>query len=206
MKKISSLISKYALICFFFVSCTHQSFQTQLIDIHQIDPSISLDVRYATEQNFTGKVLYKSSRVYLIKEVAEQLVKVNQYLKDNYKLQIKIYDGYRPLSVQKKMWEIIPDERYVANPSKGSRHNRGCAVDLTLIDSTGNELDMGTPYDDFTEKSHIDFKELPEHVLNNRKILREAMMKFGFIPLQTEWWHFDYKHWENYPVLDVEIK
>jgi D-alanyl-D-alanine dipeptidase len=104
------------------------------------------------------------------------------------------------------MWEIIPDERYVANPQKGSRHNRGCAVDLTLIDSTGKELDMGTPYDDFSEKSHIDFFQLPDTVINNRKLLQEVIIKFGFIPLKTEWWHFDYKDWEKYPVLDIEIK
>lgn len=106
----------------------------------------------------------------------------------------------------KRMWEIMPDERYVANPSKGSRHNRGCAVDLTLIDSLGNELDMGTSYDDFTEKSHIDYQDLPPKVLQNRKLLRETMMKFGFVPMRTEWWHFDYKDWKKYPILDIDIE
>lgn len=206
MKKFQPLLSSLFLICFFISACYQPKSEINLIDIHQLDPTIKLDVRYATENNFTGKILYSSSRVYLVREVAEQLVKVNQYLKDNYKLQIKIYDGYRPLSVQKKMWELIPDERYVANPAKGSRHNRGCAVDLTLIDSLGNELDMGIPYDDFTEKAHIDYLNLPEIVLTNRKILQEAMMKFGFIPLMTEWWHFDYKDWKNYPVLDIDVK
>jgi len=127
-------------------------------------------------------------------------------LKEKYNLRLKVYDGYRPLSVQKKMWAIMPDERYVANPAKGSRHNRGCAVDLTLVDSLGNELDMGTPYDDFTEKSHIDYKNLPPEVLRNRRILQEAMTKFNFILMRTEWWHFDYKGWEKYPILDIPIK
>ncbi|MCX7610742.1 MAG: hypothetical protein N2043_04025, partial [Ignavibacterium sp.] len=96
--------------------------------------------------------------------------------------------------------------RYVANPAKGSRHNRGCAVDVTLVDSLGNELDMGTPYDDFTEKSHIDYFDFPAKVLENRKLLKDVMMKFGFIPLKTEWWHFDYKGWENFPILNQEIR
>ncbi len=206
MKKLQTLISIWLSICFFFSSCYQTKNEIQLVDIHQLDSTIKLDIRYATENNFTGKILYKSSRVYLVKEAAEQLVKVNQYLKSKYNLRIKIYDGYRPLSVQKKMWEIVPDERYVANPSKGSRHNRGCAVDLTLIDSLGNELDMGTPYDDFSEKSHIDYKNFPEQILKNRELLQEAMTRFGFIPLKTEWWHFDYKEWNKFPILDIEIK
>lgn len=206
MKKICSVLFSVSIFCFFLSSCISINSKYKLINIQQLDSTIIVDVKYATENNFTGKILYQSSKVFLIEEAAKNLVKANQYLKENYGLKLKIYDGYRPLSVQKKMWEIIPDERYVANPQKGSRHNRGCAVDLTLIDSTGKELDMGTPYDDFSEKSHIDFFQLPDTVINNRKLLQEVMIKFGFIPLKTEWWHFDYKDWEKYPVLDIEIK
>ncbi|MCX7611899.1 MAG: M15 family metallopeptidase, partial [Ignavibacterium sp.] len=137
-----STLSFVLIISFSFCSTSKNS--VELVDIHQLDPTIILDVRYATKNNFTGEVLYSTSKVYLIKEVAVQLIQANEYLKKNYGLRIKIYDGYRPLSVQKKMWEIMPDERYVANPAKGSRHNRGCAVDVTLVDSLGNELDMGT--------------------------------------------------------------
>lgn len=205
MKSIRFILS--GILLFISINtCFTQKFSHNLIDIHKIDSTIKLDVKYATINNFTGVVLYKSAKVFLIKEAAEQLVKANNYLKKKYYLQIKIFDGYRPLSVQKRMWEIMPDERYVANPSKGSRHNRGCAVDLTLIDSLGNELDMGTPYDDFTEKSHIDYQDLPPKVLQNRKLLRETMMKFGFVPMRTEWWHFDYKDWKKYPILDIDIE
>ncbi|NPV12485.1 MAG: D-alanyl-D-alanine dipeptidase [Ignavibacteria bacterium] len=200
------LISFYLIICFLFINNSVFSQISRLVNIQELDSTILVDVRYATENNFTGQKLYETNKVYLIKEASESLVKVNQYLKKKYNLRLKIFDGYRPLSVQKKMWAIMPDERYVANPAKGSRHNRGCAVDLTLVDSLGNELDMGTPYDDFTEKSHIDYKNLPERVLQNRKILQEAMTKFNFLPMRTEWWHFDYKGWEKYPILDIKIK
>ncbi|MEJ5306636.1 MAG: M15 family metallopeptidase [Ignavibacteria bacterium] len=200
------LISFYLIICFLFINNSVFSQISRLVNIQELDSTILVDVRYATENNFTGQKLYETNKVYLIKEAAESLVKVNQYLKKKYNLRLKIFDGYRPLFVQKKMWAIMPDERYVANPAKGSRHNRGCAVDLTLVDSLGNELDMGTPYDDFTEKSQIDYKNLPERVLQNRKILQEAMTKFNFLPMRTEWWHFDYKGWEKYPILDIKIK
>lgn len=206
MKKINTLISILFLICFFSFIGNSYSQKHQLVNIQELDSTILLDVRYATENNFTGQKLYETNKVFLIKKVAESLVKAHKYLKEKYNLRLKIYDGYRPLSVQKKMWKIMPDEKYVANPAKGSRHNRGCAVDLTLVDSLGNELDMGTPYDDFTEKAHIDYVNLPDKILRNRKILQEAMTKFGFKPMRTEWWHFDYKDWEKYPILDVEIK
>ncbi len=179
--------------------------QPRLVCITNLDSTITTDVKYSTTNNFTGQVLYSSNKVYFVPEVAEAIIKVNNYLKTKYKLQIKIFDGYRPLSVQKKMWEIYPDERYVANPVKGSRHNRGCAVDLTLVDMNGKELDMGTAYDDFSEKSHINYKNLPPHVLKNRRILIETMKMFGFIPNKTEWWHFDYRDWKKYPILDVPI-
>ena len=206
MQKKFIFISLLSIFCFILNNCSTIKNSIQLVELQQLDSTIIIDVRYATKNNFTGEILYPTSKIYLIDKVAFQIVKVNQYLKDHYGLRLKIFDGYRPLSVQKKMWSIIPDERYVANPKKGSRHNRGCAVDLTLIDSTGNELDMGTKYDDFTEKSHIDFYDLPDHVIKNRRLLLETMTKFGFTPLQTEWWHFDYKDWERYPILDIEIK
>lgn len=206
MKKIYLLISFCSLLCFIFFVETVYSQKYRLINVQELDSTILIDVRYATKNNFTGQKLYETNKVYLIKEVAEALVRVNLYLKEKYNLRLKVYDGYRPLSVQRKMWKILPDERYVANPAKGSRHNRGCAVDLTLVDSLGNELNMGTPYDDFTEKAHIDYTDLPSEVLRNRKILQEAMCKFGFKIMRTEWWHFDYKDWEKYPILDIEIK
>jgi len=206
MKKFDFLISLAFALSFLFLVDSLYAQRSKLVNIQELDSTILIDVRYATENNFTGQKLYETDKVYLIKEAAQDLVKANKYLKEKYNLRLKIYDGYRPLSVQKKMWAIMPDDRYVANPAKGSRHNRGCAVDLTLVDSLGNELDMGTPYDDFTEKSHIDYKNLPPEVLRNRRILQEAMTKFNFTPMRTEWWHFDYKGWEKYPILDIPIK
>jgi len=206
MKKFDFLISFAFALSFLFLVDSLYAQRSKLVNIQELDSTILIDVRYATKNNFTGQKLYETDKVYLIKEAAQDLVKANKYLKEKYNLRLKIYDGYRPLSVQKKMWAIMPDDRYIANPAKGSRHNRGCAVDLTLVDSLGNELDMGTPYDDFTEKSHIDYKNLPPEVLRNRRILQEAMTKFNFTPMRTEWWHFDYKGWEKYPILDIPIK
>ncbi|MGE5402280.1 MAG: M15 family metallopeptidase [Ignavibacteriales bacterium] len=179
---------------------------TSIVPLRSIDSTIATDVRYATANNFTGKVLYPTANVYLRKVVAEKLALVQKELVSTHKLRLKVFDGYRPLSVQRKLWEIMPDSRYVANPKNGSRHNRGAAVDLTLIDSTGRELDMGTPYDDFTEKAHRNFDKLPAEVIENRKLLENAMVKYGFEPLDTEWWHFDYSGWKNFSILDYEIK
>ncbi len=193
----------FFLILFFFVSLNaFAQSDTSLVFLGDVDSTIATDVRYATTNNFTHQVLYPTSKVYLRKIVAEHLKMVNDYVKKKYGLRLKVFDGYRPLSVQKKMWQIVPDSRYVANPKNGSRHNRGAAVDLTLIDSTGKKLDMGTDFDDFTEKAHPDYPNLPEKVKRNRKILREAMMKFGFLPLKTEWWHFDFHGWKKFHILD----
>jgi D-alanyl-D-alanine dipeptidase len=117
-----------------------------------------------------------------------------------------MYDCYRPLSVQKKFWALVPDERYVANPAKGSRHNRGMAVDLTVVDREGRELAMPTPYDDFTERAHRDFMNLSPEQLRNRELLEKVMVKHGFEPFPTEWWHFDFKGWEAYPVMDTPFR
>ncbi len=189
-----------------FISDLSAQHDTSIVYLGDIDSTIITDVRYATTDNFTGKVLYPTDKVYLRKIVAEKLAEVNSYLKDNYNYRIKIFDGFRPISVQKLMWEIYPDNRYVADPKTGSRHNRGAAVDITIIDSLGNELNMGTDYDNFTEMAHYDYQDLPDKVKNNRKLLREVMMKFGFEPLETEWWHFDYKDWKNYAIIDFEFK
>ncbi len=195
-------------IFFFFFAftlyCPAQS-DTAIVALNSIDSTIIQDVRYATRNNFTGKVLYPTGNVFIRKIVGEKLSLANKYLKEKFNLKIKIFDGYRPLSVQKQMWELVPDPRYVADPAKGSRHNRGAAVDITLVDSLNRELDMGTEYDNFTERAHYDFPNLTAKQRENRKLLREVMMKFGFEPLETEWWHFDYKGWKRFSVLDIKI-
>ena len=194
----------FIIFLFTFISLNAQS-DTSIVPLSSIDSTIVTDVKYATANNFTGQVLYPTDKVYIRKIVGEALAKVQAYLLENYNLQIKVFDGYRPLSVQKKMWKIMPDDRYVANPAKGSRHNRGAAVDLTLIDSTGSELEMGTEYDNFTKKAHYDYPNLSEEVKSNRKILLDAMVKFGFSPIESEWWHFDFNGWKKFSILDYQI-
>jgi beta-N-acetylhexosaminidase len=175
-----------------------------LVDISRLDPTIRLDIRYATADNFTGQVVYPAPRCLLREDVAEKLVRAHQKLQAaGYGL--KVYDGYRPLAVQKKFWAIMPVEDYVADPFKGSRHNRGAAVDVGLVDSRGNELPMPSGYDDFTEKAHRDYTGASEEELRNRAILEEAMVSEGFLPFPSEWWHFDAQGWENYPVSDQPL-
>jgi len=171
------------------------------VDIMKLDSSIRLDIRYATPNNFTGKVVYPCSRCLLRKDVAEKLVLVHRELKEK-GLGLKIYDCYRPLSVQKRFWEILPDERYVADPAKGSRHNRGSAVDVGLTKINGGDLLMPSEYDDFSEKAHRGNTQAPEEARQNSTLLEEAMKRVGFIPFPTEWWHFDFPGWEKYPLFD----
>ena len=179
-----------------------------LIDIQKLIPNLEVDIKYATENNFTNKKVYSVAKLFLIEPTANALKAASDEFNTlGYK--IKVWDGYRPLSAQYIFWKLVPDERYVADPKKGSRHNRGCAIDLTLIDKNGKELDMGTDFDDFTEKAHRSYKDLPQEVLRNRKLLQDIMEKNHFIGWENEWWHFDFEDWMHYPVLDIafdEIK
>jgi len=202
MKKITIIIIH---VLFAFSILNAQS-DTLIVPLHSIDSTIVTDVKYATKNNFTGEILYPTDKIYIRKIVGVALSKIQTDLLVNHNYKLKIFDGYRPLSVQKKMWEILPDDNYVANPATGSRHNRGAAVDVTIIDSLGNELEMGTEYDNFTEKAHFAFSDLPENVKANRILLRNIMMKYGFNPIKTEWWHFDFSGWENFSILDVKIE
>jgi zinc D-Ala-D-Ala dipeptidase len=175
-----------------------------LVDVSSVIPDIEIDSKYATKDNFTKKIIYPIAKCYLIEEVARALnVASEDFNKLGYK--IKVWDGYRPLKTQYIFWELVPDERYVANPRQGSRHNRGCAVDLTLIDKNGKELNMGTDFDDFTEKAHRDFQDFPSEILMNRQLLQNIMEKNHFVGWKNEWWHFDFEGWENYPILDIDF-
>jgi zinc D-Ala-D-Ala dipeptidase len=176
---------------------------TALVDIRSINPNIALDIRYATTNNFVKQKLYSQPRCILRAAVAQQLSQVQTDLEKR-GLGLKVYDCYRPLAVQRALWAIKPDDRYVANPKNGSRHNRGAAVDLTLVDrKTGKELPMPTAFDDFTERASRSYSNLPENVRKNRQTLEDAMVKAGFIPLSSEWWHFDGKGWQNYAIRDI---
>jgi D-alanyl-D-alanine dipeptidase len=173
----------------------------ELVDLPKVHAGVRLDIRYATTNNFTGKKVYDKAECRLRRPVAEKLAEVQREL-EREGLGLKVWDCYRPISVQKKFWELVPDERYVANPAKGSRHNRGAAVDLTLVDRNGRELPMPTGYDDFSERAHRDFRELPADAIRNRERLERVMVKHGFVPFQTEWWHFDFAGWEKYPLIE----
>ncbi len=197
---ISSVVFLPALLC---LSCRHQTNPLDLVDVQKVIPGIVLDIRYATTNNFTGQKLYPSARCFLRREAAEHLKAVQHDLHEQ-GFALKIFDGYRPLSVQKKMWAIYPHEGFVANPAKGSRHNRGAAVDLTLIHLDGSEVLMPTGFDDFTEKAHRKYMELPPDVIQNRELLETAMRKHDFRGLDTEWWHFDFRDWRLYEILDID--
>ncbi len=190
----------------FSFACGRQTFDNpNLVEVRSINPNIQLDIRYATDSNFTHQRLYPVAKCYLRKEAAESLSAVQKEL-EKMGLGLKVFDGYRPLSIQKKMWKIFPDDRYVANPATGSRHNRGAAVDVTLVDSLGHELEMPTGFDDFTDRAHRDYNNLPKNEIQNRKFLQEVMERHGFVGLSTEWWHFDLKDWKKYPIVDIPIK
>lgn len=178
----------------------------QMVDLRKIIPQLVLDLKYATIHNFMHQKLYPPTQTtFLRKPAADSLKKVVEYLKKQ-NLTIKIFDAYRPYSITEEMWEKVKDDRYAADPSKGSGHNRGTAVDLTLIDlQTKKELPMGTGFDNFTDTAHIDFLNLPSQVLKNRNILRSVMEKYGFIQLTTEWWHYYLPNSSSYELLDISF-
>ncbi|RXK58352.1 peptidase M15 [Lacibacter luteus] len=182
--------------------------QKQMVELKTKMPGLVYDLRYATVNNFVKLPLYPvtTTSTFLRLPAANALQQVQQELKQK-GLGLKIFDAYRPYSVTIKFWELIKDERYVANPSKGSGHNRGLAVDLTIIDlKTGIELDMGTGFDNFSDTAHHSFTQLSTTVLQNRKVLKEVMLKHGFTALETEWWHYYWPNNRNYEVLDLDFK
>ncbi len=177
-----------------------------LVDIHKINPNIRLDIRYATENNFIGRAVYPDDRCFVRYAAAVRLDSIQKELEE-IGLGLKIFDGFRPLEVQCLMWEVMPDPRYVANPYKnGSRHNRGAAVDVSLVDSSGKELKMPTGFDDFTVRAHQAYQKLPSAVKRNRWILRTIMEKYGFKPITSEWWHYDLKNWQRFDIIDVPLE
>lgn len=177
----------------------------RLVDILTVNPRIQLDMPYATTNNFTLRKLYTQARCLLRAETAERLSQVQIDL-ETQNLGLQVYDCYRPLSVQKLMWKLVPDDRFVANPVYGSRHNRGSAVDITLVDHKSKELNMPSEFDNFSIRSSLNYSGGSAESRNNRQILQTAMKKRGFLPLQTEWWHFDDPHWKQYSVMDISLE
>ncbi len=178
----------------------------QLVEIKKAIPNIALDIRYATRNNFMNQVMYKEARAFARKPVVAQLKRVQSALnKKGYGL--KIFDGYRPYTVTQAFYKKAKHKNFVANPKKGSKHNRGCAIDLTLIDlKTGKEVQMPTPYDSFAPEASPSYSNLPPAVIKNRALLITTMQSYGFRVLSNEWWHFDFIGWKKYPLMDIPFE
>lgn len=179
----------------------------QLVELQRVVPDIHLEVRYATANNFMKKVLYPQPRVFVRREVAHALGRVQRRLAAR-NLSLLVFDGYRPWRITKKMWDDTPpkDRGFVANPQKGSKHNRGGAVDLTLYDlKTSKPLEMTSAYDEFSPRAAFNYKGGSARSHINRDLLRHCMEAEGFQVLPHEWWHFDYKGWKDFPLLDYSF-
>lgn len=176
--------------------------RNDLVDVADFIPGIGVDVRYAGVNHGFGRAFYTSDRARLRRGTAEKLRAAQEALTGaGYGL--LVWDAYRPLSVQARMWEINPDPSFVAPPERGSRHNRGAAVDVTLIDLSGRELEMPTDFDQFTGQAHSECESVSPTALRHREILRNAMLAAGFTGINNEWWHFDDPDWRDYDLLDV---
>ncbi|WP_084524047.1 M15 family metallopeptidase [Adhaeribacter aquaticus] len=179
--------------------------KTDLVELTQLDSTLHLDIRYATNNNFVGRPVYTEARAFLQRPAAEALVKVNKELKP-LGLGLVIFDGYRPWSVTKLFWDITPKQykKFVANPKQGSRHNRGCAVDLSLYDlASGKQVEMPGEYDEMTKRSYPNYMGGTKEQRKMRDLLRSKMEANGFTVFEVEWWHFDYKDWRFYRIQNI---
>lgn len=173
---------------------------SEFTDVTVLDPSIRLDIRYATTDNFTKAKIYDCPRCLLRPEAAQALVKAHKALQKK-GLGLKMFDCYRPRPYQQRLWDKVPNPDYVTPPAKGSMHSRGAAVDLTIVDERGLELDMGTEYDFFGREAHTDYTGHSAKVQANRDLLRETLATVGFKGIRTEWWHFSFQG-KDYPLSD----
>lgn len=174
-----------------------------LIEISKAIPGIKLDIRYATRNNFMKQVMYKQARAFARRPVVQQLRLIQAELKTK-GYALKIFDAYRPYAITVEFYKKASDKHFVADPAKGSKHNRGCAVDLTLIDlKTGKDLPMPTPYDSFDAAAAPYYKNLPATLIKNRDFLIQTMHAHGFKVIDNEWWHFDFTGWSNYELMDI---
>lgn len=178
-----------------------------LIDVQTVENlPVFVSLRYATENNFTGKKIYSSAKCYLHKDAVEGLKKaVTLAAQEKEPFTFCLWDCYRPQDEHRKLWQAKPDPSYVAMPKRGSRHSRGMAVDLTPCDFNGNPLQMPTDFDSFTKEAHMDFYDLPADILARREALKRIMTAAGFTYTRTEWWHFDRKGWKKKPLLNIPI-
>jgi beta-N-acetylhexosaminidase/D-alanyl-D-alanine dipeptidase len=184
---------------------------SDFIDVQTLLPKVQLDMRYAGTNNFVGKVIYPNARCLLRRPVALALQEAQRLLAAQ-RLQILVWDCYRPFSVQERFWELVPDRRYVAEPirrngrlARGSKHNRGAAVDLGLLELDGSPVPLPTDHDDFSARAHHDAKGIPAAARANAQKLRAAMESAGFQGIETEWWHFDHHSWRTFELSDEPL-
>ena len=199
---------KYLIVFFIIIPCNTFDIidgQQPLVNLESFTTEFAYEIRYASSNNFMKVPLYKCEACLLQEDVASALDQANQYFcEQGYK--IKIYDCYRPLDIQKKMWEKVPNAIYVANPYEGgSVHNRGAAVDITLVTLDDCFVDMGTDYDYFGREAHIDYEGHSKSILSNRKLLRDGMKLFGFDTIQSEWWHFSFRKINRFPIMNTPL-
>jgi zinc D-Ala-D-Ala dipeptidase len=191
-----------------YLSTVSADSSKKMVELKSLIPGIVYELRYAGKNNFMKRRMYAANtrNTFMRLPAAKALLAVqNKLSAQGYGL--KIWDAYRPYSVTEKFWDMVRDERYVANPAKGSGHNRGIAVDLTIIElATGKELDMGTGFDNFTDTAHHTFTNLSAEVLRNRKLLRDAMEAAGFVFFESEWWHYSLPNPARYELLDISFK
>lgn len=184
----------------------HRDPDKRLVNLETFIPGIAIDIRYATANNFMHRQLYPIAKAYLRYPAALALREVETELAAQ-ELGLKIFDAYRPYSITEAMWEPIKDADFVADPRQGSRHNRGAAVDLTLIDlHTGQEVPMPSNYDEFSDRARRNYTRGSAEQLANRQKLEEVMKRHAFEPLPSEWWHFDYSGWKDFELMDVPLE
>lgn len=172
------------------------------VDVSFLDPTVVIDMRYATTNNFVNEKMYECGRCFLRKEVAEAMLTAHKQLQEQGYGGLKMFDCYRPRPIQQKLWDKVPNPSYVTPPSRGSMHNRGAAVDLTIVDSTGTELDMGTEFDYFGKEAHHTYTEHSDTIQTNRDLLKSTMESVGFSSIRTEWWHYSFKG-KSYQLSDM---
>jgi D-alanyl-D-alanine dipeptidase len=181
--------------------------EAHLVELITLDNTIKLDIRYATSDNFVGRPVYPEARAFLQQPAAKAVARVHKKLKKQ-GLGLVIFDGYRPWTITKLFWDVVPEDKrkFVADPAKGSKHNRGCAVDLSMFYlKTGELLDMPSGYDEFTERASPNYTGGTQQQRANRELLRKLMEAEGFTVNPNEWWHFDYKNWQDYAIYDISF-
>ena len=178
---------------------------TTFININELNSEFVFDMKYATTDNFLKEKVYECDECYLRYITVKNLINANKdFLKLGYR--IKFFDCYRPIDVQRKMWKIVSNPKYVANPETGSIHNRGGAVDITLVDKNGVELNMGTKFDFFGEKASHNYKKLSKKIICNRKLLKDIMIKNNFKSFDSEWWHYNLENSSSFPISNFKWK